>query len=107
MAKFSTHTFVHDGMMSHSFGPGDDLPEWAEGLVGAHVLMEPVAPAAPAGADNGGGNVDGEQANEEPPEESDGETKVEPENDKPTAKSKGAAAPDFTAAATSGRRSGK
>ena len=101
MAKFSTHTYVHDGLTSHSFGPGDEVPEWAASLVGAHVL---VPTSGPDKAGDEGGKPD-DTDEESTPEDSDGETELE--GDKPVAKPKAAAAPDFTGSAPRRRQSRK
>lgn len=37
MAKFTAHTAVHGERGTVFFKPGDPVPEWAAGKVGAHV----------------------------------------------------------------------
>ncbi len=36
--KLSAHVALTHGLDLVRFAPGDDLPEWAEGLVGEHAL---------------------------------------------------------------------
>lgn len=36
--KFSTQVALSDGLGVYSFGPGDEVPEWAANKVGEHVL---------------------------------------------------------------------
>lgn len=52
MATFAAYVIVHGETGPVQFAPGDELPEWAEGLVGDHCLTEPQpepeTPAAPA-----------------------------------------------------------
>lgn len=38
MAVFATHVVLMRDFQAVAFAPGDELPEWAEGLVGDHVL---------------------------------------------------------------------
>ena len=102
MAKFSTHTFIHDGLVSHSFGPGEVVPEWAEKLVGAHVL---VPEAAPVPTDDEVPDPTEDATAEE--SEADGEPEGDTEEPAPTAKPKAAAAPDFTGSAPRRRQSRK
>lgn len=100
MAKFSTHTFVHDGLVSHSFAPGDEVPGWADGLVGPHVLVHgvnadhveeeedtPSDAVTPAGTED---ELDGD---------ADSESNDESKSDTEVSKPKAAAAPDFTGSA--------
>lgn len=55
MAVFAAHVVLMRDFQAVTFAPGDDLPEWAEGLVGDHVLtadevespVEPDPEAAP------------------------------------------------------------
>lgn len=38
MATFAAHVIVHSETGPVPFAPGDELPEWAEGIVGKHCL---------------------------------------------------------------------
>lgn len=95
MTTFQVYTTVHDGLTSHNFAPGDELPEWAEDLVGAHCL-EPEAEIAAEPHDDStdaGGDSDPEPDADE--EEAGGEEPVPAPAD----------APDFTAPAPARRNS--
>lgn len=90
MAIFATHVVLMRNFEAVVFTPGDELPEWAIGQVGAHCLeaetgteAEPV-PAEPEGV----------EAEAEPQDEAEAED-VDAEPVKP----KATAAPDFTSAA--------
>lgn len=73
MSVFSVHTVVHRDGQAVQFAPGDELPDWADGKVGAHCLVP----------------EDSKPANDGP--------ELDPE---PAAPSEtGTAAPDFTSAA--------
>ncbi|CAH0233941.1 hypothetical protein SRABI26_02723 [Arthrobacter sp. Bi26] len=41
MSEFAVHTIVHHVGAPVSFAPGDEVPEWADALIGDHVLAEP------------------------------------------------------------------
>lgn len=43
MTTFNCNTHVHRDGNSTSFTAGDELPDWAIGLVGDHCLVEPAA----------------------------------------------------------------
>jgi hypothetical protein len=90
MATFAAHVVVHGDAGPVQFAPGDDLPDWAVGLVGDHVLIiEPEDPAEDA--------LDG--AADNPEAEADvaaDATDADDTDDEPEASSAG---PDFTAAA--------
>lgn len=45
MSTFAVHTVVHRDGFPVFFTPGDELPEWAEGVVGDHVLTADSKPA--------------------------------------------------------------
>lgn len=45
MAKFIAHCFVHKGLESIRFAPGDDVPDWVIGKVGSHVIDDADTPA--------------------------------------------------------------
>lgn len=110
MATFAAHVFVHGESGPVHFAPGDELPEWAEGLVGKHCLVPEVETGVPdftaGGADGGqsdpegtGGDPDADDADKA----DDGEEEGEGEGDAgeiddvdPAAKTD---APDFTAPA--------
>lgn len=51
--RFTAHTVVHRGHVGHEFAPGDEVPEWAVDLVGAHVTADDTSSKASqsAGAD--------------------------------------------------------
>lgn len=54
MAIFKVYTAVHRGMESVHFAPGDELPEWAVGLVGDHCLRSAeVTPVTELRAEHG------------------------------------------------------
>jgi hypothetical protein len=56
MAKLSTYVTVHrseDGT-SHTFGPADDLPSWAEKAITNPDVWDGDPPAHVAGGDEGG-----------------------------------------------------
>lgn len=84
MAVFATHVVLMRDFQAVAFAPGDELPEWAEDLVGAHCL-EPEA----AEADG----AEGEGAEEPEPEADEGDAEGEEPTPAP------ADAPDFTAPA--------
>jgi len=44
--KFTVQTWVKKGLDRVDFAPGDDVPEWAEELVGDHVYEERSAAAS-------------------------------------------------------------
>lgn len=48
MTKFAVHTIVHRDGMPVAFAPGDELPGWAEGMVGDHCLTSEEAKPAKA-----------------------------------------------------------
>gem|GEM_PF-6391400 len=88
MTVFTAHTVVHAESGPVFFGPGDELPEWAVGRVGDHVLSDPAEP--------------GDKPDGEPDDEPDTEGGDEPEDpaepgDKPDV-------PDFTKPAPRRRR---
>lgn len=97
MAVFATHVVVLHGFEAVTFSPGDELPEWAEGLVGAHCLEpEPEVESNPEDADTEAdgaavqvGGPESDPASDADEEESEGE--------EPTAAP--ADVPDFTAPA--------
>lgn len=95
MTKFAAHTMVHDGLTSHSFAPGDELPEWAEGLVGEHVLerQDPADSEDAEGSDES--DASDQDQGDDSGEDADGESKdQDPADDQP----------DFTAPAPARRR---
>ena len=47
MATFAAYVIVHGESGPVQFAPGDDVPEWADGLVGDHCLTEPRAKVEP------------------------------------------------------------
>lgn len=50
MAKFIANTIVANGFTPVAFSVGDEVPEWASSLVGAHVVDEiPVKGETPEG----------------------------------------------------------
>ena len=57
MATFAAHVIVHGESGPVQFAPGDEVPEWADGLVGDHVLTEPQSeePAVEESTDATGG----------------------------------------------------
>lgn len=102
MAKFTTHTFVHDGLVSHSFGPGEVVPEWAEGLVGAHVLVPETTPVP---TDEEASDPTEDATAEE--SEADGDPEGDTEKPATATKPKTPVAPDFTGSAPRRRQSRK
>lgn len=83
MAIFATHVVLMHEFQAVSFAPGDELPEWAEGMVGAHCL-EPELDSE----DDEDSDADAEEA------------ESEAEDSAPAAES----APDFTGATPAPRR---
>ncbi|MEV8149949.1 hypothetical protein AB0O52_17615 [Arthrobacter sp. NPDC080073] len=78
------------------FAPGDELPEWAEGLVGKHCLVPEVGTDA---SDFTDGGADGESSSEgadSDPADDAGKGDGEGDDVDPAAKTD---APDFTAPA--------
>ena len=100
MPKFAAHTFVHDGLTSHSFDPGDEVPDWALDQVGDHVLV-PEEKAKPeesdAPADSG---TQDEDPGGDSDSDSDAEDDVDGEEDTPPPADD---QPDFTAPAPARR----
>lgn len=94
MPKFAAHTFVHDGLTSHSFAPGDEVPEWAVGQVGDHVLV----PEEKAEADESSTPADSGAQDQDPGEGEDGDADADAdgEDDTPPPADE---QPDFTAPA--------
>ncbi|QDG90708.1 hypothetical protein [Pseudarthrobacter sp. NIBRBAC000502770] len=102
MPKFAAHTFVHDGLTSHSFAPGDEVPEWALEQVGDHVLVpeekaeseDPGTPADSGAQDQDPGTGDENDPDGDKDDDSDGEDSTPPPADDQ---------PDFTAPAPARR----
>lgn len=90
MAVFATHVVLMRDFQAVSFAPGDELPEWAEGLVGAHCL-EP----------EDGTDADTEDADEDQDPETESEEKSADDEEPSAAPTD---APDFTAPAPVRRR---
>lgn len=44
--KFSVHTWVKRDLERVDFAPGDEVPAWAEDLVGEHTYAEPEVAAS-------------------------------------------------------------
>lgn len=76
MTKLVKHVPVRRGLDTVWLRPGDDLPEWAEGMVGAHAL-----------------------ADDDSVTDSPAEPKVVAEHPKRASKTKDPSTPDFTSAA--------
>ncbi|WP_284763393.1 hypothetical protein [Arthrobacter sp. efr-133-R2A-63] len=108
MATFAAHVFVHGESGPVHFAPGDELPEWAESLVGKHCLVPEVETDAPdftaGGAEDGESNPEGtdsdpaddaDKGNDDGDKEGEGKTDEGDDFD-PAAKTD---APDFTAPA--------
>ena len=94
MPKFSTHVaLMSPEYQAMSFGPGDEVPEWAVGQVGAHVLE----PEDPADTDESDGEDESDEKSEDQDsghsEESDGEDSDDGEGDSESSDDN---APDFT-----------
>ncbi|WP_028265930.1 hypothetical protein [Arthrobacter sp. MA-N2] len=106
MATFAAHVFVHGESGPVHFAPGDELPEWAEGLVGKHCL-EPeavdevpvfTAPNVPPAGDEEGNGSDSEGAGDNDQDgEGEGDDDTDESDDVDPAAT--ADAPDFTAPA--------
>jgi hypothetical protein len=96
MAVFATHVVLMRDFQAVRFAPGDGLPEWAEGLVGAHCL-EPETGFEPGSADVDT-DVDPDPKQEQDPEPDE----TDPDEDEPSPAP--AAVPDFTAPAPVRRR---
>ena len=80
MPKLMKHVPVRRGLDTVWLHPGDELPDWAVGLVGDHALAS---------------------------DESDVEDETEDKPAAPTAKPKATTAPDFTGSAPRRRQSRK
>lgn len=96
MAKFSTHVaLMSPEYQAVSFGPGDDVPEWAVDQVGAHVL-EPEEASEPdeSGEASTADEPEGQDQGEEDGDDADGEDDTPPPADDQ---------PDFTAPAPARR----
>lgn len=103
MPKFAAHTFVHDGLTSHSFAPGDEVPEWALEQVGDHVLVpeekaESEDPGTPA--DSGAQDQDPGTVDDDPDGDADDDSDGDGEDSTPPAADD---QPDFTAPAPARR----
>lgn len=92
MPKITKHIPVRRGLDTIWFAPGDDLPDWAVGIVGDHALAQPVAEVLEA-ADEGftGGTPDEPVSDEVDEPEAEQST-----DDEPVAEVLEATAPDFT-----------
>lgn len=87
MAIFATHVVLMRNFEAVVFTPGDELPEWAIGQVGAHCLEADTdikAEADPAPAEPEGADPEGTEPKDE---------------DAAPVKPRTAGAPDFTSAA--------
>jgi hypothetical protein len=84
MPKITKHVPVRRGFDTVWLKPGDDLPDWAEGMVGDHALASAEASAIPVGEEPAGPEIAPDLA---PAVEPDAEAEVESEAE---------AAPDFT-----------
>lgn len=89
MPKFTANVHVHGENGPVFFEEGDELPDWAVGLVGAHVLESEPEADSDEEADKGDPKKVADEEPETDPEE-------DPEDEPEAAK---ADAPDFTAAA--------
>ncbi len=107
MATFAAHVFVHGESGPVHFAPGDELPEWAEGLVGKHCLVPEVETEAPdfttGGADGGQSNPEGDGGDPDVDDADKGDEDGEGEGDAGESDDVDSAAktdaPDFTAPA--------
>ena len=93
MAVFATHVVLMRDFQAVAFAPGDELPEWAEDLVGAHCL-EPEAEIE-SDSDDVESEADGD-ADPDPDPESNPDEEMS-EGEEPTAAPSDV--PDFTAPA--------
>lgn len=93
MAKFSTHVaLMSPEYQAVSFGPGDEVPEWAVDQVGAHVLEpEETSESDESDDSNESGEQDQESADDEADDEDDNPPPADDEQ------------PDFTAPAPARR----
>lgn len=94
MAVFATHVALMRDFQAVSFSPGDELPDWAEKLVGAHCLE----PEPDYEEDSGDGGAEADGVGDAGPD-ADADD-AEAEDAAPAAE----AAPDFTGAAPAPRR---
>lgn len=103
MPKFTANVHVHGPNGTEFFKEGDSLPDWAIGLVGAHVLdedqeegeqIEPAQTVAPPAEEASDESADGDSDGEE--EDEDGEETPPP-----------AETPDFTTEAPKRRGPGR
>lgn len=98
MPKFAAHTFVHDGLTSHSFAPGDEVPEWALEQVGDHVLV----PEEKSDSEDPGTPADSGAQDQDPDEGEDGDADDDSEYEDSTPPPADDQ-PDFTAPAPARR----
>ncbi|MCZ9884146.1 hypothetical protein [Arthrobacter sp. B2a2-09] len=106
MTKFSARVAVHTDDGPTWFNPGDDVPEWAEDLVGDHCIFEDAEPAeAPActGPSTApeGASGDDEAGEDEPGDEDseNAEADTDRDGDDVAPPISNADTPDFTAPA--------
>lgn len=52
MATFAVHVVLSHEFVAVQFAPGDEVPEWAVGQVGAHCLVGDIAPVDVPDADD-------------------------------------------------------
>lgn len=92
MPKFSCHVVIRRDLDIVGFAPGDEVPSWAIGNVGAHVLTGDTPNAAPDSteltADDSPSVQDEASANEE--------TEADPQAEEGDAAESADAVPDFT-----------
>jgi hypothetical protein len=100
MPKFSTHVaLMNPEYQPANFAPGDEVPDWAIGQVGAHVLEPEAAETGP--------DESGEDADKDPGLTDDEESKDSDDGDDDSGEESADSAaddqPDFTAPAPARR----
>ena len=92
MPKFSCHVVIRRDLDIFEFAPGDEIPSWAIGNVGAHVLADDTSEAVPDSTESTAGNSPSDQDEASADEEMEADTQAE-EGD---AAEPADAVPDFT-----------
>ncbi|SEI44796.1 hypothetical protein SAMN04487917_101345 [Arthrobacter sp. yr096] len=105
MATFAEHVVVMRDFTAVTFKPGDELPDWAVGLVGDHCLVPEVAEESGAEPDfTGSTTPDASEEHAPAPEEKDEDEKSEESDEKDAEDDESESqikdeTPDFTAPA--------
>lgn len=92
MPKFSCHVVIRRDLDIFEFAPGDEVPSWAIGNVGAHVLTDDTPIDAPDSTESTADDSPSDQ-NEAPTNE---ETEADPQAEEGDSAEPADAVPDFT-----------